>query len=186
MKNRIDKIKEKYENGIIVATTNAAVLVAKRICELYPYIKDAQPHITGIETGMGTWSFNGYAIGFSNEEENKGEEVIFDNIDAEEVLRNGSHYCDIYTNDAITEIIGLVDYLVDVNGLNCSTWQEEFNDKGVAFRHSETSNQYSPFAIPNKKYWTDTLYYNLLIKSKVPVCFIDASNPNLNNQNSKI
>jgi hypothetical protein len=50
--------------------------------------------------------------------------------------------------------------------------QYGFNENGVAFLHSETSDQQNPFAVPNKIYWMETPYYKGLVKAKVPVVFI--------------
>lgn len=177
MKDLIKQVEKDYEQSILLATTKAAVKIAKRICQLYKDINIPQPHITGIDTGMGTWSFNGYGIGTSTDEEDFGEEVKFEDSDIYDILKDGSNCLEVYTNDSIEEIIKLVDFLVDVNELNCSTWQEGFNEQGVIFRHSETSNQNNPFATPNKEYWMSSEYYRALVKAGVPIVFIDDSNP---------
>ena len=70
---KIKQIKSSLENEIIKATSKACVKVSKRVCELFPKVLEVQPNITGITTGMGTWSFDGYAIASSTEEECKGE-----------------------------------------------------------------------------------------------------------------
>ncbi len=165
---KTETISSVYENTLVKATGKTAVKVAKKICELYHAIQKVQPHITGINTGMGTWSFNGYGIGMSTEDECEGDEVKIDDVSIEDIVSNGSpDWYDFPTNKE------LVDFLVDVNELNCSTWQNGFNEKGIVFYHSETSNQNNPFATPNKDYFMGLDYYKQLVKAKVPVAFID-------------
>lgn len=82
---------------------------------------------------------------------------------------SGDYEMDV--NDALTEIVSLLDFIVDTDDLNCSAWQDGFNSKGVIFDHSETSNQNNPFSIPNKEYIMSLPYYKELIKNRVPVIF---------------
>lgn len=170
----IQKISSNNRNTIIKATSKAAASVAKKICKLYPAIKKVQPHITGIDTGMGTWSFNGYGIGTSTEDDYIGEEVKINDINISDVISNGSpDWYDFPINKELIEIVKLVDLLVDTGELNCSTWQDGFNENGVIFYHSETSNQNNPFSTPNKEYFMGLEYYKQLVKANVPVCFLD-------------
>lgn len=170
----IKNILESFEKDSLKAGIKAAVKVSKAICLLFPLIKEVQPHIKSIITGMGTWTFDGHGVGICTEEEHKGEEYIIEDVHIADIITNGN--ADFYKfpiNDALKAIPGLLDLLVGVNELNCSTWQDGFNKDGVMFYHSETSNQNNPFATPNKAYFLNSPYYKALVKAKVPVIFID-------------
>lgn len=169
-------IEKEYELSVAKSTSRIAVKVAKEICRLFPYIKQVQPQITGVDTGMGSWSFIGHGVGIATEHGHKGEIIIIDNVDIDDIVQNGApDYYDFATNKELKEICKLLDFLVNVSELNCSTWQDGFNENGVVFVHSETSNQNNPFAIPNKDYHMDSAYYRGLVKSKVPIVFVDKS-----------
>jgi hypothetical protein len=171
---KLESLVSSYENDIYKAEIKSAIKVVKRICELYPEILKVQPYITEIHTGMGAWTFNGYGVATSTDEECKGEEVKIDDTELGEFVVNGtSDYIDMPINKSLIEIAHLLNFLIGEDGLNCSTWQDGFNEKGIIFRHSETSNQSNPFSIPNKKYFTDDDYYKKLVKAGVPVIFIE-------------
>jgi len=172
----IKRLQKQYELATISQISKTAIKVAKEICRLFPYIKQVQPHITGVDTGMGCWSFIGYGIGFSTEDECKGEIVKIEDVTISDIVNDGSpDWYDFPTNKELKELCELLNFLVDVNGLNCSTWQDGFNDNGIIFIHSETSNQNNPFSIPNKAYHMDSSYYRGLVKQKVPIVFEDKS-----------
>jgi hypothetical protein len=169
-KQTIKKIESAYEISNINTASRAATKTSSIICELYLKVLEVQPTITGISTGMGSWSFDGYALGKYTEEGEELEECRIDGIDLREVISEGTpdHYS-LLINDALIEIVKALDFLVDAGRLNCSTWQDGFNEKGVIFDYSETSNQNNPFSIPNKKYITGLPYYKQLMRKGVPV-----------------
>lgn len=174
----IEKISAARNKANLKTTIKAAVKIVKRICELYPKILEVQPKITGIHTGMGSWSFNGKGIAFSNEDENKGEEIEIDGVAIEDnIIEDNRSWYDFPANHELREIVQLVNYLICSNeGLNCSTWQNGFNEKGVVFYHSETSDQNNPFSVPNKAYLMNDDYYRAIVKANVPVVFIHDKN----------
>ncbi len=170
----LKKVKDSYENELSNATIKAAVQICAKICQLYPQILKVQPTITGIHTGMGSWSFNGHGVAISNEEECKGEEIIIEDTSIIDLVENGSQsWYDFKTNKALKDIVELVNYLVDGDSLNCSATQDGFNEKGVVFHYSETANQNNPFSTPNKKYVQNLHFYKQLVKAKVPVVLVD-------------
>jgi len=170
----IKKISSDYNNAMINEKGKTAVSVAKKICELFPSVKKVQPHITGIYTGMGTWSFNGYGTGTSTEEDSIGEEVKIEDVSIDDIILNGSpDWYDFPTNKELIEITKLVNFLTDVSELNCSTWQSGFDENGIVFYYSETSNQNNPFSTPNKEYFMGLDYYKQLVKAKVPISWMD-------------
>lgn len=167
-------ILENFKKDNLKSNIKSAVKVSKTICLLFPLIKEVQPHIKSITTGMGTWMFNGHGVGICTEEKYKGEEYIIEDVHIADIITDGNG--DFYKfpiNDALKTITELLDLLVRVNELNCSTWQDGFNKDGVMFYYSETSNQNNPFGTPNKAYHMNSPYYKALIKAKVPVVFID-------------
>lgn len=172
---KLIKIKDAYDKKIHKATIETYIIVVSRICKLFPLIKKCQPNITGIHTGMGTWSFNGYGIGISTEEECKGEEIKIKDVSIDDIVRSGCpDYYYLPVNKALKDICELLDMLVDTDQLNCSTLQDGFDDSGVLFIHSETSNQNNPFATPNKEYYKTCSHYKELIRAHVNISFVES------------
>jgi hypothetical protein len=184
----VKTLMKKYERKVLAVTAEIAVEVAKQICIQFSKIKKVQPGITGIWTGMGTWDFQGNVIAFSMQDDDKGEEVNIDVNELDDIIRNinknddfrdvniDNDWYSIPSNSAMTKIVELLDFYIETDQLNCSTWQHGFNEKGVVFEHSETSDQNNPFSIRDMEFWKDTKYYKTLIRAGVPVTFKDASN----------
>lgn len=175
MKTKITNLQASHEKGVHNQTLIAAAKAAKRVCELYPHIKLVQPNITSIESGMGSWSFNGKGIAYSTEEECKGDLVEIEDVRIYDVvkLRGLSDWYSLPINNELVEVVELMDFITEVNQLNCSTWQHGFNESGVMFLYSNSSNQNNPFATPNKKYWEEGDYYKRLKKIGAPIVFIN-------------
>lgn len=170
----IDTLIKSHDTAVYKATCKTAVKVVKEICKLLPLIHEVQPNITGVNTGMGTWSFNGTGIGVSTEDECKGEIITIDDSSIEDaIINNNEDWYSFKTNKALRSLPALLNYLV-AEDLNCSTWQDGFDLKGIVFYHSETSNQSNPFSTPNKEYFTDNDYYKMLVKNNIPITFISA------------
>jgi hypothetical protein len=173
----IKTLKKQYQNELIRITSEIAVNVANQIVIELGRIP-AQPGITGIVTGMGTWDFTGEVVAYSNQSEDIGERITYEIDGLDDLIRNDDCDNEWYTvpcNISMKRIVELVDFLVDGNeneGLNCSSWQEGFSAKGVIFEHSETSDQNNPFSVPNMKYVKSTAYYKALKKAKVPIVFV--------------
>ncbi len=177
MENSLPFIKDKRIKQQNIIDSKVAAKVSSRICQLLPVIQEVQPFITGINTGMGTWSFNGEAVGIINEEgEDFGKQHKFEANGLENFIEdNEGVFFTVPINEALAEVVDLLNYLCGYGNseyLNWSSWQDGFTNDGVLFIYSEVENKTgNPFSIPTKKYFTDNHYYKFLLKEKVNICW---------------
>ena len=169
----IKTINAEYEKSILQATNTAAVKISVRVMQLLSSIKEVQPYITGIYTGMGTWTFEGHGIGRYSIEDG-GEEVKIDAVQIADVVKDVTSYSfEFAINTELIELVELLDYLTDAYQLNCSTWQEGFSEFGVVFYFSETADQNNPFSTRNKAYTKELDYYKRLVSAQAPILWRD-------------
>jgi hypothetical protein len=170
MSEWIEQLKAAKKHTELQICATQAANVAKRVCKLFPRIKNVQPLITHISTGMGAWWFNGKMIAKFDD---NGEDVEMEADLLADYLRNFNGHVHVITanvNEALYEIIELMDYLCDVGDLNCSTWQNGFSESGVTFTYSEIENKNgNPFSIPTQGYHINTPYYKELVRHKCDI-----------------
>lgn len=145
------------------ATEKYAIQVIKKIVALFPQAQKIQPKITGLNFGMGSWGFDGKAIGHYNDE-NPIEKTDIDNYTLKRYLIEGNDrfVVTMSVNKELKETAELCEYLVDYseNGLNYSTMIDGVDHRGVIFIREVKPK--SPFGHePKATLLKSSLYKNL-------------------------
>ncbi len=127
MTEKFEKVKELYEEEVSRLDTKHALEIIELIIETFKKVKKIQPLLKCCYFGNGAWSIEGIGKGVGLEDGEIVEiEDFKDYIKCEEYS-----VIDTPFNKSCTDLVELCDYLVDENGLNCSTIISEINEKGT-------------------------------------------------------
>lgn len=127
MNKRFKKLVDSYEEETLKLDTEHALEIIELIVEAFKEVKKIQPLLKHCHFGNGVWDIVGIAKGTDKQD---GE--ITEITDFKDYIKLVK-FSVIETpfNESCEDLVELCDYLIDENGLCCSTIVDKINEKGA-------------------------------------------------------